>query len=374
MTARRLSLPLLAACALALPAQAQQPKTGPTAKTTEAMMVMPDGPTPAWAPNIDPQMQAVIEQFGASEPPMPITQLSAFQFRNATLPAAAVMELVHKTGTRPMAPKVDVAHQLLPVGPEDGLLVRTYTPLAGVGPQMAGPKPVIVYFHGGGWVIADLDTYEGGAMGLAQRTGAIVVSVAYRQAPEHPFPAAHDDAFAAYTWVTENAASMGGDPMRIATAGESAGGNLAVATALRAMNEGVRAPVHVLAVYPIADGDTDSASYTEYADALPLSKPLMAWFFDRYAPDWRTREYAPINLTGRDYKGFPPTTIVNAQIDPLEAEGGELERKMRADGVAVTRKVYMGVTHEFFGMTAVLEQAVEAQEYAAARMGLSFKK
>ena len=370
----RSTLPLLAACALAVPAQAQQPKTGPAVETTNPMMVMPHDKTPDWAPGIDPQMHAVIQEFAASEPPMPITQLSAFQFRNATLPAEAVASLLKKTGLPPMKPKVDIAHRLLPVGPEEGLLVRTYTPLAGVGPQMAGPKPVIVYFHGGGWVIADLDTYEAGAMGLAERTGAIVVSVAYRQAPEHPFPAAHDDAFAAYKWVTENAASMGGDPMRIATAGESAGGNLAVATALRAKMEGVRMPVHVLSVYPVADGDTESASYTQYADAMPLSKPLMEWFFDRYAPDWRTADHPMLNLTDRDYTGFPPTTIINAQIDPLEAEGGELERKMRADGVRVQRKVYMGVTHEFFGMAAVLEQAVQAQELAATRLGQAFKK
>ena len=367
----RFALPLIAACAFALPAQAQ-PKTGPTVETTNPMEVMPHDKSPDWAPNIDPQMHAVIQQFAASEPPMPITQLSAFQFRNATLPAEAVAQLLMKTGLKPAEPKVDVGHQLLPVGPEEGLLVRTYTPLPGTGPAMSGPKPVIVYYHGGGWVIADLDTYEAGAQGLAERTGAIVVSVAYRQAPEHPYPAAHDDAFAAYKWVTENAASIGGDPMKIAVAGESAGGNLAVATTLRAMDEGVRVPVHVLSVYPIADGDTESESYTEYAEALPLSKPLMAWFFDRYAPDWKTRDYAPIDLTSRDYDGFPPTTIINAQIDPLEAEGGELEQKMRADGVRVQRKVYMGVTHEFFGMAAVLEQAVQAQELAATRLGQSF--
>ena len=363
----RYTLPLLAAGALALPAQAQ-PKTGPDVETMNPMMVTSDQPAPAWAPNIDPQMHAVIQQFAASEPPMPITQLSAFQFRNATLPAGAVMQLLAKTGAKPMEPKVDIAHKLLPVGPEEGLLVRTYTPLA----PMNGPRPVVVYYHGGGWVIADLDTYEAGAQGLAERTGAIVVSVAYRQAPEHPFPAAHDDAFAAYKWVTENAASMGGDPMKVAIAGESAGGNLAVATTLRAMEEGVRAPVHVLSVYPIADGDTESASYTQYADAMPLSTPLMAWFFDRYAPDWRTADHPMINLTAQSYRGFPPTTIINAQIDPLESDGMELEQKMRADGVRVQRKVYMGVTHEFFGMTPVLEQAVQAQELAATRLGQAF--
>jgi acetyl esterase/lipase len=128
----------------------------------------------------------------------------------------------------------------------------------------------------------------------------VVVSVAYRLAPEHPFPTAHEDAFAAYRWVTENAAALGGDPGRIATAGESAGGNLAVAVALMAKQRDVPLPVHVLSVYPIADGDVQSSSYAEFAQALPLDRPLMEWFFDRYAPGWRTEEPELIALVDAD--------------------------------------------------------------------------
>ena len=340
---------------------------GPNVQATDPMQVQPAGPAPDWAPSIDPQMLAVIEQFTASEPPTPATQLSPFQFRNAVLPAEAALAVLQKTGIPPMEPKTDIAHRLLPVGPPEGVLVRTYTPLEGT-----GPFPVIVYYHGGGWVIADLDTYEPSAQALAAKTGAIVVSVAYRQAPENPFPAAHEDAFAAYQWVTENASQLGGDPSRIAIAGESAGGNLAVAVPLMAKERGVPLPVHIVSVYPIADGDVQSPSYDEYANAQPLNRPLMEWFFNYYTPNWRTETSPLISLTSADLSGLPATTIINAEIDPLRSEGEELMERMQAAGVPVEREVYGGVTHEFFGMAALLEQAVQAQDYAANRLKQAF--
>ena len=347
---------------------ATQAKTGPDVQATDPLEVQPTGPAPDWAPDIDPQMHAVIEQFLASEPPTPLTQLTAFQFRNAVLPAEAVAALLAKTGLPAMEPKVDVAHRLLPVGPDEGLLVRTYTPLEG-----EGPFPVVVYYHGGGWVIADLDTYEPSAQALAAKTGAVVVSVAYRQAPEHEFPTAHEDAFAAYQWVVENADSLGGDPERIATAGESAGGNLAVAVALMAKERDVRLPDHVLSVYPVADADLDSPTYEEYANAVPLNRPLMRWFFDRYTPDWEDGADPLVSLVDADLSGLPPTTIINAEIDPLRYEGERLAALMEEAGVPVEQRVYNRVTHEFFGMAAVLEQAVEAQDYAASRLKEAFE-
>ena len=360
------------------PAPAPQPATpapeaapsaelGPNVQVTDPMEVQPAGPAPDWAPTIDPQMHAVIEQFAATELPTPPTQLSPFQFRNVVLPAEAALAVLTKTGIPPMEPKTDIAHRILPVGPPEGVLVRTYTPLEG-----AGPFPVIVYYHGGGWVIADLDTYEPSARALAAKTGAIVVSVAYRQAPEHPFPAAHEDAFAAYQWVTENASQIGGDPSRIAIAGESAGGNLAVAVPLMAKERGVPLPVHIVSVYPIADGDVQSPSYDEYANALPLNRPLMEWFFNYYYPDWQTQQTPLISLTSADLNGLPATTIINAEIDPLRSEGEELMERMQAAGVPVEREVYGGVTHEFFGMAAILEQAVQAQDFAVRRLKQAF--
>ncbi len=372
---RRLCAAALAAFmligALPQPAQAQgaEPNLGPDVQASDPMQIQPAGPEPEWAPTIDPQMLAVIEQFLASEPPTPLTQLSAFQLRNAVLPAGAVLELLAKTGPPAQQPQTDVAHRVLDVGPEDGLLVRTYTPLD-AGEE---PLPVIVYYHGGGWVIADLDTYEASAEALAAKTGAVVVSVAYRQAPEHEYPTAHEDAFAAYQWVTENADSLGGDPERIATAGESAGGNLAVAVALMAEERGAPMPAHVLAVYPVADGDVQSESYDEYANAVPLNRPLMEWFFDRYTPRWQQNERPLIALVDAEYTGdFPSTTIINAEIDPLRAEGEALAQRLEEAGVDVEQQTFGGVTHEFFGMAALLEQAAEAQDLAARRLQSAF--
>lgn len=347
--------------------RSEKKKTGPKVQSTNAMEIMPSGPKPDWAPTIDPQMQAIIEEMTATEP-VPLPELTAFQARNIVLPSKAVKALHKKAGIKPVQPKTDIAHRVLPVGPDEGILVRTYTPMSG-----AGPFPVIVYYHGGGWVIADLDTYEPSARALAEKANAIVVSVAYRQAPENIFPAAHEDAFAAYKWVVENTDSLGGDPNQIAIAGESAGGNLAVATSLMAKERGVKLPVHIVAVYPIADGDVQSPSYDKYANAKPLSRPVMEWFLDKYQPNWKNEQNPLISLVKADLKGLPPTTIINAEIDPLASEGGDLSEKMKMAGVDVVRQVYPGVTHEFFGMSSVLQEAEQAQDFAAKRLTEAFE-
>ncbi len=343
-------------------------KTDPKISTQGPMKIMPNGPQPDWAPNIDPQMLAVIEQFQSYDNP-PFDGATGFQYRNIKLPANAVMDILHKTGIKPTKSKVNISHKILPVS-EKGVLVRIYTPKNAENKAL----PVIVYYHGGGWVIADLDTYEAAPMAMAEQVNAVVVSVAYRQAPENKFPAAHEGSFEAYKWVVNHAAEIGGDPNMIATAGESAGGNLSVAVALIAREEGVKLPVHIVSVYPIADGDIESPSYKEYAKAVPLSKGFMKWFFDQYFPDWKTNNDPLINLIDADLSGLPATTIINAQIDPLENDGKVLAEKLKAAGVDVERKMYEGVTHEFFGMSAVLDQAVDAQKLVAERLKKSFKK
>lgn len=333
----------------------------------DPMMVRPDGPAPAWAPDIDPQMLAVIEQLQAFENPA-LPSLTAFQARNAKTPAEAVQALLMRTGVQPTAPSVDIGHRVVPGPTPQGVLVRTYRPMSAPAGQ---PLPLIVYAHGGGWVIADLDTYEASAKALSEKANAVVLSVAYRQAPEHPFPAAHEDVFAVYQWATQNAAAVGGDPRRMVLAGESAGGNLAVAVALMARERNVPLPVHILSVYPIADGDTQSPSYDRYASAAPLNRPLMEWFFGHYLRDPADARNPLISLVNAEYRGFPPVTIINAQIDPLQSEGEELAARMRQAGVDVQQRTFGGVTHEFFGMAAVLEQAVQAQEMAVSRIQAS---
>ncbi len=331
-------------------------------------VIQPEGPKPDWAPDIDDQMWAVVEQLGSYGTP-PITTLTAQQFREAPTFRDAADDILRKFDIAPEPAKVQISQRVIPNGTPEGLIARIYTPEEG-----AGPYPVIVYYHGGGWVIAGPATYESSAVALAEKTGAVVVSVAYRQAPEHPFPAAHEDAFATYQWVRDSAAVINGNPDKVATAGESAGGNLAVAVALMAKEAGVELPTHIVSVYPVADGDVESPSYDEYADAAPLNRPAVIWFFDRYIPEWRSETYPRISLVEADLSGLPSTTIINAEIDPLESEGGDLARQMENAGVKVTRRVYEDVTHEFFGLDAILEQAEHAQNLAAQELRQAFDK
>lgn len=199
----------------------------------------------------------------------------------------------------------------------------------------------------------------------------MVVSVDYRLSPENKFPAAHDDAYATYEWALRNAASIKGDPTKVAVAGESAGGNLAVATALTAKQRGAKMPVAILSVYPIASGDTVSASYVENANAKPLNRAMMSWFFDKYVTPAQ-RQDPRINLLGADFSGFPPTTIINAQIDPLRTEGESLAERMRSTGVAVEQRTFPGVNHEFFGMAAAVDAARDAQMMAGNALKTAF--
>jgi acetyl esterase/lipase len=231
---------------------------------------------------------------------------------------------------------------------------------------------VIVVYHGGGWVIGSKEVYDGGARGLAKMANAVVVSIDYRLAPEHKFPAQHDDAFAAYQWAVKNAASIKGDPRRVAVAGESAGGNLAVATAIAARDAGAQLPAHILAVYPIAQPDTTTPSYVENATAKPLNRAMMGWFARHVTRTPTDMQDPRINLVGANLRGLPPTTIITAQIDPLRNDGEMLARKLGEAGVSVDSRNWDGVTHEFFGMAAVVDKAREAQQYAADRLKTGF--
>lgn len=231
-----------------------------------------------------------------------------------------------------------------------------------------GPLPVILYFHGGGWVIADSRVYASSARGLSRGAQAIVVSVDYRRAPEAPFPAQHDDALASYRWLLSNARSIGGDPGRIAFAGESAGGNLAVATAMLARDAGLPQPRHILSVYPIAGSDLNTPSYQDSSNAMPLSRAGMAWFF-RYVARQPSDLMDPrINLVGANLQGLAPVTMVAAQIDPLRSEGEQLAQRLTASGVQVERREWPGTTHEFFGADGLIPAAKEAQAWASERL------
>ncbi len=242
-------------------------------KGTAAARAMPSGQSKTGTKyTADADMQAVLDALAALHP-KPIDTLDATEARKQPSPADAVKSVLTRQGrdTNPTALVPGVASKDTTVDGAAGTLpARIYTPAG------AGPFPLIVYYHGGGWVIADKDTYDGGARGLAKEANAIVVSADYRRAPEAKFPAQHEDALAVYRWTLANAASLNGDPRRIALAGESAGGNLAVATAIAARSAGEQQPTHVIAVYPVAQvTDLDTPSYKDSEHAKPLNKAMM---------------------------------------------------------------------------------------------------
>jgi acetyl esterase len=314
----------------------------------------------------DQQMKNVLYQLQALGPKA-IPTLTAAEARKQPTPADAAKREMAKEG-KSTAPDPAVASVDRTISTAGGSLpVRVYTPKSGT-----GPWPVVVYYHGGGWVIANKDVYDGGARALSKLANAVVVSVDYRQGPEHKFPAAHDDAIAAYEWALKNAASIKGDPSKIALAGESAGGGLAVATAIAARDRKLQMPTAVVSVYPIAGTDTTTPSYVENAEAKPLNRPMMSWFFENYLNGPQDRADPRVNLVAADLHGLPPMTIINAQIDPLRSEGEMLAQKLRAAGVDVQQKTYDGVTHEFFGMGMVVDKAMDAEQMAAAALKKGF--
>ena len=319
-----------------------------------AGQVKPMGPKPAWGPNLKPEMQAVIEQL-MSFKNKPLPELTAAQARKQPSPADAAMKQMRASNIAPPPLNCDtMTATLMP-----GVKARVYTPKSG-----AAPFPVIVYYHGGGWVIATNDTYAASAQALCEKVGAIVVSVEYRKGPEHKFPTAHDDAFAAYQYVLKNVGGMKGDPGKVAVVGESAGGGLACAVSLMARDKKVALPKYQVLVYPIAGYDMTTPSYKKYTDTAPLNAPAMAWFFKNYLRSPADGKDPRVNLVAANLKGLEPTTIISAEYDPLMSEGKTLADKLSAAGVKVNYKLYNGTTHEFFGMAAVVPEAKEAQGVA----------
>lgn len=327
----------------------------------------PAGPKPAWATDIDDNMQVIMDKLASYGDP-PIETVNAQQARMGHTPTNAVMDVM-KENNIPMPPSmVDTMGKDIPV--QGGSIhARIYTPRGGT-----ALHPMIVYYHGGGWVIADLDTYDASARALSEQTGAVVVSVHYRQGPEHKFPTAHNDAFAAYQWALQNAASLNADPKKVAVAGESAGGNLACNVSIMARDKGIMIPLRQILVYPVASNDMNSESYQKYAGAKPLNKPMMEWFATNYLGDMGKAADPRIALVTANLKGLPPTTIIAAEIDPLTSDGKMLSDKLKEAGVDVNYKLYNGVTHEFFGMATLLSDAKDAQALAASDLKSSFSK
>ena len=371
-TARTSSrLLIAAACSLSLGGVVWAPLAQAAAHTA----AMPAGPSGAMAKTgtqykADADMQAVLDALAALGG-KPVESLSAPEARQQPTPTDAVMAVLKNKGkdTAPTAlvPGVTSVDREIP-GAAGNIPARIYTP------DGAGPFPVVVYFHGGGWVLANKQVYDGGARGLSKQAQAVVVSVDYRLSPEVKFPAAWDDSLAAYKWAATNAASIKGDPTRLALAGESAGGNLAVSTAIAVRDAGLTQPMHVLAVYPVGQtGNLNTKSYQDSETAKPLNKAMIGWFVDKLLAKPEDKTDPRLDIVNAKLAGLPPVTIINAQIDPLREDGALLEAALKKAGVKVQRTVYPSVTHEFFGMAAVVKKAADAQMMGGKALRDAFK-
>ncbi|MFN0089942.1 MAG: alpha/beta hydrolase [Acidimicrobiales bacterium] len=309
---------------------------------------------------LDPQVQALAEQLRGAGPP--IWEIPLAQARENLRLVAALLG--------PGEPVAEVRDLVAP-GPPGGppVRVRLYRPATE--PPAGRPLPAVVYCHGGGFVMGDLDTHDRECRALANRSGALVASVDYRLAPEHPFPAALDDAWAALGW-----AAAGGDgaidPARLAVGGDSAGANLAAVLAVLARDHGL-ALRHQLLVYPAVDGPGDYPSRQEHADGLVLTTEMIDWFTAQYvgealddpllAEDFRL---APIRAAS--HAGVAPALVITAECDPLRDEGEAYAAKLAADGVAVALSRYPGMVHGFFSLAPLFDASVRALDEAGAAL------
>ncbi|MBC7501021.1 MAG: alpha/beta hydrolase [Herminiimonas sp.] len=312
-------------------------------------------------------MQKVLDAL-ASLGGKPIESLTPEEARKQPTPADAAMKVMQQQGmsTAP-DPSVTTKDMTIP-GPLGDIPIHIYTPAG------AGPFPVMVYYHGGGFVIADAKTYDASTRALAKGANAIMVSVDYHRAPEHKFPAAPNDAYAAFQWVLQHAKEFNGDPARVAIGGESAGGNLATVVSMMARDKGTPLPVHQLLIYPVVDNDFENASYKINAQAKPLGKAMMGWFFKHYStPQDATNPYA-LPMKAASLKGLPPATVITVEIDPLRSEGKAYADRLKKEGVAVAYEDYKGITHESFGMAAIVPQAKKAQDFAVSSLKKAFAK
>jgi acetyl esterase len=241
-------------------------------------------------------------------------------------------------------------------GPGGDIPVRISTPVD-------ASDAVITYLHGGGWVVGDLDTHDRTTQRLARDTGAVVVSVDYRLAPEHPFPAAADDAFAAAQWSVATYA-----PARHVVAGDSAGGNLAAAVSQMARDRSGPPIDHQLLVYPVIDGAMDTESYDVNGTDYFLTRTKMAWFWDQYCPgDERHEPYASPIRCG-DLTGLAPATVLTGEFDPLRDEGEAYAEALRAAGVPTESMRAPGLFHGFFGLDELLPDAQPAWQWTVERI------
>tara|TARA_R110000868_G_scaffold36635_1_gene129845 strand:+ start:5813 stop:6748 length:936 start_codon:yes stop_codon:yes gene_type:complete len=301
---------------------------------------------------LDPQVKALLDGMAAN-------------------PAPRIIDLPVKDGRemyRGIAATLDL--QGVPIGKvEDRSIegaggdipLRIYTPVA----AGSGALPVLVYFHGGGWVIGDLDTHDALCRTLSNEAGVMVVAVDYRLAPEHVFPAAVDDCYAAVKWVEANGGPLGMDVTRIAVAGDSAGGNLAAVVAQIAKAEKGPQITFQLLIYPVTDTNVDTGSYTANAAGYFLERDGMIWFFDHYLKDADRNDPRIAPLKAASLAGLPKAYVITAGFDPLRDEGRAYAEAMKAAGVDTVHVNYDGMIHGFFNLQGAFDVARDAVKAAA---------
>ncbi len=298
---------------------------------------------------LDPQARAVIDLVIRSGRPAyhQLSPKDARQLFRETRPAST-----------PTPPQIGMVRDLTADGPLGPIPLRVYRP-AGV--PASTPLAVLVFFHGGGWVIGDLETHDVLCRQLTAGSGVSVVSVDYRLAPEHKFPAAVDDAWAATRWVVAHAGELAVDASRLAVGGDSAGGNLAAVVALLARDKGAPAIAVQVLIYPVTDLVGETRSYRDFAEGYLLTREGMRWFIAHYltaeaeAADWRASP-----LRAQSLAGLPPALIVTAGFDPLRDEGEAYAERLRDAGVRVDSVCYGGMIHGFVPMGRLLDTAGRA--------------
>jgi len=305
---------------------------------------------------LDPQAKAMLDLM----PPMP-----DFGSVDLALLRAGMEAGVLSSGEPEAVARVE--DRTIP-GPAGEIPVRVYTP------EGEGSFPALVYFHGGGFVLCNLDTHDASCRAIAKRAGCVVVSVDYRLAPEHRYPAAAEDCYAATQWVAKHGAELDIDTTRVAIGGDSAGGNLTAVTALMARDRGGPALRFQLLIYPVTDCAFDTPSYRDNADGYFLTRDMMRWFWEQYLADpVQAAEPYASPLRAADLTGLPPGLCITAEYDPLRDEGEAFALRLRAAGVEVATSRYDGMFHGFFAMEGQLDRARDAvaESVAALRAALA---
>jgi acetyl esterase len=302
---------------------------------------------------LDPQLRAMRDQLERDNVP-PLYTMSLADARAADLASI-------RAGGGTPEPVHEVTSLAIP-GPGGELALRLYRPSG------ERPLPVLLYFFGGGWVLGTIDTADGVSRSLANSAGALVVVVGYRLAPEHPFPAAIDDCFAAVRWVAEHAQEIGADASRIAVGGDSAGGNLAAAVALRARDEGPGL-VGQLLIYPNTDQLADDESMRAADDPFLFNHHSVAWYRQHYLTSPHDAASALASpLRAGSLAGLPPALVITAEYDPLRDQGEAYARRLAQEGVQVELSRYPGMAHGFFTMIGTVDASRAAIARAASRL------